>query len=103
MNKFNRIELSGMLRSLILLSPETQDLMPHDTGSLLFPSLDVKIPDLLDAAHSVFVLEAANDGLDRVISRAALFRERLPDLPNGCPLHDSKLEFRQSEFRHLLP
>jgi len=38
MNAFNRIHPSGILPSLIVLSPETQDLLPHDTRSLLFPS-----------------------------------------------------------------
>jgi len=38
MNALNRNQLSGILPSLIVLSPETQDLLPHDTRSLLFPS-----------------------------------------------------------------
>jgi len=38
MNALNRIQFSGIVPSLIVLSPETQDLLPHDTRSLLFPS-----------------------------------------------------------------
>src|SRR5215468_7150080 len=38
MNAFNKIELSRMLPSLIVLGPETHDLIPHDTRSLLLPS-----------------------------------------------------------------
>ena len=39
MSTFTGIELSGILRSLFALSPETHDLVPHDTRSLLLPSL----------------------------------------------------------------
>jgi MtN3 and saliva related transmembrane protein len=35
---FHSIELGRILSAIVLLSPETQDLLPHDTRSLLFPS-----------------------------------------------------------------
>lgn len=35
---FHCVEFSRMLSTLLMLSPETQDLLPHDTRSLLFPS-----------------------------------------------------------------
>src|SRR5215469_6734400 len=69
---------------------------------------DVKVPNFLDSANGPLVLEAVNHRLNSGVSRAPLFRERLLDLPNGCDsanpqrLHNPKLEFRQSEFRHLV-
>src|SRR5262250_3098328 len=38
MSMFHCVEFGRMLSALLMLSPETQDLLPHDTRSLLFPS-----------------------------------------------------------------